>query len=255
MIMGCSGACAQVPDGGAHAEELRSLLPRVAGVQVCLGGAKGRHKLTLPKLRGHVGGCQSCGISVFRGTASVAGCVKGLRSSQSDVLQMCGGMGNLLACWKGKPDPRGRRVRGLPKQAEGSKMRPRHAAFTPGPPHGDGANPRVLARRVLRCVWHLVAFVTRSTKPPRLLPVWQEITEGNGPRYAPPEQQYTWPATYLSPHRCWNEELSRGVARSRLRVRLQGLEDEGQEEGEEERAEHTNTGSMHGSWELNAACT
>lgn len=94
-----------------------------------------------------------------------------------------------------------------------------------------------------------------STKSPRLLPVWQEITEGNGPRYAPPEQQYTWPATYLSPHRCWNEELSRGVARSRLRVRLQGLEDEGQEEGEEERAEHTNTGSMHGSWELNAACT
>eukprot|EP00913_Durusdinium_trenchii_P034507 g32283.t1 len=61
-----------------------------------------------------------------------------------------------------------------------------------------------------------------------LMPVWQEITEGQGPRYSPPECQCN--ATSLA------QQMMYAPVRPRLRVRLQGVKDE-EEEDDLERAE------------------
>lgn len=108
---------------------------------------------------------------------------------------------NLFACL-GRKDRRPRRVRGLPKKA-----------------------------------LHMEMEKTQEFLPEEffdaLIPVWQEITEGQGPHLSPRECHY-WPETTLS-------------QRPR-RVRLQGVEDDGEEDDQDEDVERGEEGrTMHGS--------
>lgn len=125
---------------------------------------------------------------------------------QSELQQEHEGscLGSFLSCLRGVGDRRERRVRGLPKKA-----------------------------------LHMELEKTQEFLPEEffdaLMPVWQEITEGQGPRYSPPECQCN--ATSLA------QQMMYAPVRPRLRVRLQGVKDE-EEEDDLERAEG---GSLHGS--------